>query len=483
MRDRYDLIVLGGGTGGLVSALIAAGAGASVALIERARPGGDCLWTGCVPSKSLLAAAELAQRMRHADAVGLEAVEPRIDFAAVMDHVDRARATIEPQDSADRLRREGIDVIDGEGRFDGVGAVSVGGRTLRFRKAIIATGAEPARPPIPGLESTAFLTSENLWELRTLPRRLAILGGGPIGCELAQGFARLGSAVTQVEMAPRLLLKEEPRASELVAEHLRSDGVTVLLDTRALAVNSGDAGAGQLVVRHEDADSSVDFDRLLVATGRAPRSGGLNLDAVGVRTDEHGAIMVNKRLRTTARHIYAVGDVTAALPFTHVAAYHARVAVVNALFAGRRAVRYRAVPWVTFTDPEVGRVGMTEQEARDCFGDRVVTTSFEYSDLDRAITAGVPYGFAKLVGDRKGRLVGATIAAVGGGEAVAELAAWISVGARIDRISQTVHAYPTFAEGPARAADQYLRDKLARPRMQAVTRIALRVLRALDSAS
>ncbi|HUY59112.1 MAG TPA: FAD-dependent oxidoreductase [Solirubrobacteraceae bacterium] len=483
MRDRYDLVVLGGGTGGLVSALIAAGAGASVALVERARPGGDCLWTGCVPSKSLLAAAELAHRMRRADAVGLGVVEPRVDFAAVMERVDRARATIEPQDSADRLRRDGVDVIEGDGRFEDRGALSVDGRILRFRKAIIATGAEPTQPPIPGLEAIPALTSENLWELRTLPQRLMVLGGGPIGCELAQGFARLGSAVTQVEMAPRLLLKEEPRASELVAEHLRNDGVTVCVDTRALSVKGGDGGSGHLAVRHGDEDRTIDFDRLLVATGRTPRTEGLNLEGVGVRTDQRGAVIVNGRLRTTARHIYAVGDVTAALPFTHVAAYHARIAVVNALFAGRRSVRYDAVPWVTFTDPEVGRVGMTEQEARDRWGDRVVTTSFEYSELDRAITAGVPYGFAKLVGHGKGRLVGATVAAVGGGEAIAELSAWISTRARIDRVSQNVHAYPTFAEGPARAADQYLRTKLARPRMQALTKAVLRVLRALDSAS
>jgi pyruvate/2-oxoglutarate dehydrogenase complex dihydrolipoamide dehydrogenase (E3) component len=259
--------------------------------------------------------------------------------------------------------------------------------------------------------------------------------------------------------------------------------VTVHVDTLALSVKGEGAGTGQLAVRRGDEDRTIDFDRLLVATGRAPRSEGLNLAGAGARTDERGAVIVDGRLRTTARHICAVGDVTGALPVTHVAAYHARVAVVNALFAGRRSVSYDAVPWVTFTDPEVGRVGLTEQEARDRWGDRVVATSFEYAELDRAITAGVPYGFAKLVGDGNGRLVGATVAAVGGGEAVAELAAWISTHARIDRVSQTVHAYPTFAEGPARAADQYLRDKLARPRMQALTKTALSMLRALDSAS
>jgi len=483
-RDRYDLIVVGGGTGGIVAALIAAGAGARVALVERSRLGGDCLWTGCVPSKSLLAAAELAHRMRTADTVGLTPTEPRIDFATVMAHVDRARQTIAPQDSAERLRREGVDVIEASARFEGPGALSVDGRALAFRKAIVATGSRPALPAIPGLADATPLTSENVWELRTLPERLVVLGGGPIGCELAQAFVRLGAQVTLVEMAPRLLLKEEPRASELVASRLRADGVRVHVGTEALSVrNTTAGGGGELLTSADDPTEAIAFDRILVAVGRSPQTDELNLEQVGVGTDPRGAVIVDRRLRTTARHVYAVGDVTAALPFTHVAAYHARVAVVNALFAGRRKVNYAAVPWATFTDPEVGRVGMTEDEARSRWGERVVTSSFDYADLDRAVTAGTGYGFAKLVGDRKGRLVGATVAAVGGGEAIAELAAWVAVGARIDRVSQTVHAYPTLAEGSARAADDYLRAKLSRPRMQTVTRTVLRILRVLDSAA
>jgi len=487
--DRYDLIVVGGGTGGLVSVLIAAATGARVALIERARMGGDCLWTGCIPSKSLLAAAALAHRMRNAGSVGLTPVEPEIDFDQVMAHVDRARATIEPQDSAQRLRARGIEVIEAGASFEGPGVLSADGRRLRFRRAIIATGARPLLPPVAGLEQAEPLTSDSVWELRRLPERLLVLGGGPVGCELAQALARLGAQVTLVELAPRLLLREEPRASDLVAAHLQRDGVRLRLRAHAVSVRGasgrgsdrGGGGGKELMIRDEHgATEAIAFDRVLVATGRSPQTDGLGLQRVGVRTGEGGAVLVDGRLRTTASRIYAVGDVTAALAFTHVAAYQARVATINALFAARRRVSYSAMPWVTFTDPEVGRVGMTEDQARGRWGARAITTSFEYAELDRAIAAGERYGFAKLVGDPKGRLVGATVAAPGGGEAIAELAAWIASGERIDRVSQTVHAYPTFAEGPARAADEYLRVKLAAPRMRALSRWVLRILRALD---
>jgi len=237
---------------------------------------------------------------------------------------------------------------------------------------------------------------------------------------------------------------------------------------------------GELALGGEEPASAVAFDRLLVATGRVPRTTGLELERAGVRTDERGAVLVDRRLRTTARSVYAVGDVTAALPFTHVAAYHARVATVNALFAGRRSVDYRAVPWVTFTDPEIARVGMTEAQARERWGRRTVVSSADYGELDRAITAGEAEGFALLVGDPHGRLVGATVAAPWGGEAIAELAAWIACGERIERVSQVVHAYPTFAEGPARAADEYIRARLRRPWMRALTRGALHAQRALE---
>jgi pyruvate/2-oxoglutarate dehydrogenase complex dihydrolipoamide dehydrogenase (E3) component len=473
-------VVIGGGTGGLVSALVAAGIGARVALIERGRLGGDCLWTGCVPSKSLLAAADLAHRIRHADAVGLVPSEPTIDFTQVMDHVYRARRVIEPQDSASRMEHDGVEVVAGHARFESPGVVDVGGRRLRYRKAIIATGSRPLLPSIPGLAETDPLTSDTVWDLTHQPRSLAILGGGPIGCELALAFARLGSRVTLIEAGERLLAREEPRASELIASRLQAEGIAVWCGSGVASVARGQAG-GELKLESRGASPTIPFDRLLVAVGRAPSNGELGLERVGVRTDASGFVQVDGRLRTTARHVYAVGDITGAMAFTHVAAYHARVASINALFATRRRVDYTAVPRVTFTDPEVAAVGLTEREARERW-EKPTIVSFEYAELDRAVTDGRPYGFVTLVGDPKGRLVGATIAAPAGAESVAELAAWISTGAKIDRISQTVHAYPTFSEGPSRAADANLRARFAGPRTQRLAGHALQILGHIDHA-
>ncbi len=473
MSRRYDLIVIGGGTAGLVAAVIAAGVGARVVLIERERTGGDCLWTGCVPSKSLLAAADLAHRMRTAGAVGLEPVEPRIDFPRVMGHVDGARRTIEPHDSPERLRRDGVEVVHGAARFTAPGRVEVDGRVIAYRAALLATGSRPVVPPVEGLADARPLSSETVWDLRELPGRLVVLGGGPIGCELGQAFARLGSDVTLVEQGDRLLEKEEPEASRLVAERLAAEGVRVLtgagaarLEDRAVLVR----GAG-------GAETPVAFDRIIAATGRRPETAGLGLEAVGVQLDEGGAVRVDERLRTTGRGIFAAGDVTGALPFTHVAAYHARIAVVNALFLTRRKVEYSAVPWVTFTDPEVARVGLTEAQARERYGAKTTVATHDYAELDRAIAAGQPYGFAKLVGDRRGRLVGATVAAPAGGEAIAELAATVRRGGKIGDLSEAVHAYPTFAEGPARAADDHLSTRYFNARVRAVTRPLLAGLR------
>lgn len=411
--------------------------------------------------------------MRHADAVGLAPHEPEIDFAEVMDHVHGAQRRIAPQDSVERLRREGVEVIEADSRFLGPGRIQAGDRVLSWRTAIIATGSEPSVPPIPGLDVAGPLTSENLWGLSELPPRLVVLGGGPIGCELGQAFARLGSRVTLVEMAPRLLAREEPAVSRLIEERLRGEGIDVRTGVAAEAVTDGG-------LRLSGGDR-VSFDRILVAVGRRPRTGGLGLDAAAVRTDASGAVTVDERLRTSAPRIFAVGDVTGALPFTHVAAYHARIATVNALFGARGRTSYAAVPWVTFTDPEVGRVGLTEADARRRWGEAASATSFDYSELDRAVTAGETGGFATLVGDPRRRLVGATVCAPAGGEAIAELAAWIAHGRRIDDVSRTVHAYPTFAEGPARAADAHLRARLLGGRTRALARPALAALRSIDA--
>jgi pyruvate/2-oxoglutarate dehydrogenase complex dihydrolipoamide dehydrogenase (E3) component len=468
----YDLAVIGGGAAGLVASRSAAGLGARVVLIERGRLGGDCLWTGCVPSKSLIAAADLAHRMRTADALGLRPHEPSFSFAAVMERVDAARRTIEPMDSAESLERDGVEVIEAEARFTGPGRLDAGGREVRFRSALVGTGSRPVLPPIPGLAEADPLTNETVWDLREQPRRLTILGGGPIGCELGQAFRRLGSEVTIVERLDEILVKEEPEARALIAERLRAEGV----DLR-LGANVTRAEGAALVL---DGDGRIEADRILVAAGRAPDTGGLGLDSVGVELDERGAIRVDGRLATTGRNIFAAGDAIAALPFTHVAGYHGRTVAANALLKTRTRVSYDSVPWATFTDPEVGRVGLTEAEARERHGDRIVTVMWDYSENDRAITAADTMGFAKLVGDPKGRLVGATVAAPHGGESIAELAAWIRTGGKVADVSRTVHAYPTFSEGQARAADEYLKQRWFNPRVRRFTRPALALLRRVD---
>jgi len=305
-----------------------------------------------------------------------------------------------------------------------------------------------------------------------------ILGGGPIGCELGQAFQRLGTQVTIVQRADRVLAKEEPEAQELIAARLRADGVDLRLGASAVRVE----GAKMLAVEQDGSEEKIEFDRLLVATGRRPQTEELGLDTVGVELDAHGAVRVDDRLATTARRMYAAGDVVGALPFTHVAGYHGRTVVANALFHARSRVSCDAVPWTTFTDPEVGRVGLTEAQARERHGDRVSVVTHDCADNDRAITAGETHGFAKLVADRKGRLVGATVAAPRGGESIAELAAWIHAGRKIDDVSQTVHAYPTFTEGQARAADDYLRAKYVKPSVLRLTRPALAILRRIDRA-
>jgi pyruvate/2-oxoglutarate dehydrogenase complex dihydrolipoamide dehydrogenase (E3) component len=474
---RYDIAVVGGGTAGLVTAIGAAGIGARVALVERARTGGDCLWTGCVPSKSLLAAAELAHRIRTADAVGLRAREPEIDFAAVMRRVRAAQAQIAPHDSPERLRREGVEVISGEASFTAPGRLEVEGRTLAFRTAVIATGSEPVVPPVDGLRGPDSMTTDEVWELDSLPERLVVLGGGAVGCELAQAFARLGSRVTIVESAASLLPVEEPEAGALLSERFAGEGIEVRVGATATGVEDG--STRELVIERARSEERLPFDRLLVSTGRRPVTAGLGLEQAGVEVTEKGAVKVDPTLRTSAGGIFAAGDVTGDLPFTHVAAAHGRLVVPNALFHARRRFERDPIPWVTFTDPEVARVGLSESQAAERHGE-VVVERHDYRESDRAIAAGTAYGFAKLVADTRGRLLGATIAAPAGGEAIAELAARMRAGGKIEDISQTVHAYPTFAEGPARAADEHLRRRFLNDRTRRATRPALALLRLLE---
>lgn len=477
MSDAYGLVVLGGGTAGLTAAIGASRLGARVALVEAsARTGGDCLWTGCVPSKSLISAANVVHAARTADVLGLSPAELDVDLGRVMERVRAAQDRIAPHDSPERLREEGVEVVRGRAAFAGAGRIVVtpavdvvdgGGSgaqrsSLRYHAALIATGSRPIVPPIDGISAADPLTTDTVWDLEELPERLLVLGGGPVGCELGQAFARLGCRVTLVELRDRLLLREEPEASEIVRERLTADGVDVRLGTTAIGFAGGVATLG-------DGQGSVPFDRLLVAVGRQPRTDELGLATVGVATDDDASIEVDRTLRTTGTAIFAAGDVTGGLPFTHAGEYQARIAVGNALFRLRRTASYRSVPWTTFTDPEVGRVGLSERQARTVHGDRVTVASFHHDALDRAVCAGRGDGFTKLVAGPRGRLLGATVVSVTGGETIAAVAALIRSGASIGDVSDTVVVYPTFSRSVERAADEHLAARWMTERTRRIT--------------
>ncbi|MCA9596598.1 MAG: mercuric reductase [Myxococcales bacterium] len=425
-HGRYNLVVIGGGTAGLVSAMGAAGLGAKVALVERALLGGDCLVTGCVPSKALLAAAKAG------------------DFEAAMARVRRTRADIAPHDSAARLAGAGVDVYFGDARFVAPDAVTVEGTQLEFRRAVIATGARPAVPPIPGLAESGFLTSESVFSLTELPRRLAIIGGGPIGVELAQAFARLGSQVTLLEQGPRLLPRDEARAAEIVAASLIRDGVDVRTAVRVERVDGATLATST---------GSVSADAILVATGRRPNVEELGLDAAGVRVNDRG-VVVDAHLRTDNRRVYAAGDVAGMWQFTHAADAMARLVLQNALFFGRRRASELVIPWVTYTDPEVAHVGMPSE------GETLASIGVDLEDNDRAIVEGHTEGYAQVLHDSRGRIRSATIVAPNAGDLIATLCLAMSAGLNLSAVSSTVFPYPTTGELVKRLGDAYNRSRL-----------------------
>lgn len=474
---RYDLVVLGGGAAGLVAARLCASLGGRVALVEAAgQPGGDCLFSGCVPSKSMIASAKLAHSMRTADRLGLDPVQPQIDFARVMERVQDVIARAGAPDSAAALRVDGVEVVHATGRFARPGIVCAGGRELVYRGALIATGSLATVPPIAGLADAGALTNETVWDIRELPARLVVLGGGPVGVELAQAFARLGSRVAIVEAEPELLPREDPEAGRFVAATLEREGIAVHRGARAARVESSGDGSGVLVA----GTARIEFDRVLVALGRTPRIEGLGLQDVGVALTDTGAVRVDDQMRTTGDRIWAAGDVTGQLYLTHVAAYHAIVATANALFHARQRVDHAMIPWATFTDPEVARVGLTQAQARERLGTEPLVFRYDYATSDRALTAAEALGFVKLVSDRRGRLLGATIVGPAAGESIAEVARLAREGKSLASLSQQVHAYPTFAEGPARAADQWWTHKYLNQRGRSLLKPLLALLRAID---
>ncbi len=476
---ELDLLVIGGGTAGLTAAVIAGGLGARTVLVERERTGGECLWTGCVPSKALLEAADVAHRMRHADRLGLPPVDPEVDLAAVMAHVRAAQKAIEPHDAPERVRRAGADVVHDHAVFTGDRRVRLvhAGHELTARAVIVAVGSAPVVPPVPGLAEAGPLTTDTVWELDELPARLLVLGGGPVACELGQAFARLGSHVTLVEQQPRLLPTEDTEASALLTDRLRAEDVDVRTGATVTRVDP-DGGAWRVTVDQVTVDQ-VTVDRVLVATGRRPRTDGLDLDRTGVRRAADGTILVNRRLRTSARGVYAAGDVNGLLPFTSAAAYQAGLATLNALFLLPARVNHRAVPTAVFTDPEIAQVGLREAEARARWGRRVTVARLDHRDLDRAVVAGRTDGFTKLVAAPGGRLVGATVVGAHAAESMTELAALVARRARIWSLYQSTRAYPVHTQSAADAVGEHLQATLLTNRTRRLTRPLLGVLRRL----
>ena len=458
---HYDrnLIVIGGGSAGLVTSYIAAAVKAKVTLIEKHQMGGDCLNTGCVPSKALIRAAKLASHLDRASEFGFEHVSGKPNFAKVMARVHRVIAEIEPHDSIERYTGLGVECLQGEAKLIDPWTVEVNGQRLTARDIVIAAGAQPFVPPIPGLREAGYLTSDSLWDLRELPPRLVVLGGGPIGSELAQAFARLGSQVTQVEMLPRLLIREDAEVSEAVRARFEADGVDVRLDTKALRVETSGRNKW-LVCEHAGVEQKVAFDQILVAVGRSARLKGYGLEELGVKCGK--TLEVNDFLQTNYPNIWACGDVAGPYQFTHTAAHMAWYAAVNSLFApllplrgGKFKVDYSVSPWCTFTEPEVARVGLNEQEARE------QNIPFEISrygldELDRAIADGEAHGFIKvLTVPGKDRILGVTIVGEHAGDLLAEYVLAMRHGIGLNKILGTIHIYPTLAEANKYVAGQW----------------------------
>lgn len=465
---NLDLIVIGGGTAGLVTAAGSAGLGARVALIERDRLGGECLWSGCVPSKALIAAAGAAATARDCPRWGVRTGAVDVDFDRAMQWVRAVQQRIAPHDSPERFRGLGVDVVLGEARFTGERTIAVDGRTLVAKRVVIATGSSPAVPPIDGLRDVPFLTNETIFSLERCPATLLVLGGGPIGLELAQAFGRLGSTVHVLESAAHLLPREDHEMGALLAERLRAEGVHLHLGATVTRVARGAGGTGIRLTaaraegeggqRGDDAMLTLDGDALLVATGRTPRVDSLALAQGGIETGRQG-LLVDDTLRTTARNVWAAGDCVGPLRFTHVADYQARLVVRNAFFPLRGSARYDAVPWVIFTDPELAHVGLTEHEARERYGQRVRVWRRPFADVDRAITDGETTGLVKLVTTDRGTILGGHILGHGAGNMIGEITLAITRGISATALGNTIHPYPTYPDVIKQTAEQFTRSR------------------------
>ena len=442
VATHYDLTIIGGGSAGLTAARFANRLGKRVALIEADRLGGDCTWTGCVPSKALLHAANLAHAIRNADQLGIAVAESQVDFAAVMTRVQAVIRHIYADETPNTLRSEGIDVIEAHAEFLNSHTLVAGGQQVTSKSFLICTGASPFVPPIPGLNDTPYLTYESFWEQPSLPARLIVMGGGPIGCELAQACQRLGSQVTLVEALDRILPNDDPQAADLVASALVADGIDLRLSQPVESVHTTNGERGVSV---RAGGNNIDGDALLVAVGRRPNVSGLGLEAAGVVYTAQG-ITVNDHLRTSAKHIYAAGDCVSGFQFTHYAGFQAAMAVRNALLPGASRARPEHVPWATFTDPEVAQAGHTEEQARRRHGDKVRVLTRQFTQIDRAVIEGAGGGFIKVV-SHNGKVLGATVVGPRAADVIQEWTTAIDRKMRLSDVIKTMHVYPTVGMG------------------------------------
>jgi pyruvate/2-oxoglutarate dehydrogenase complex dihydrolipoamide dehydrogenase (E3) component len=446
MDETYDLIIIGGGSAGLTAASLAVQLGARVALVEKHRIGGDCTWTGCVPSKTLLKAARVAHEMRTADRYGLSPVAPVVDLRSVLAHVRDVIADVYQHESPETLRADGIDVFLGSPRFLDAYTLVVDETTLITDNVLLATGAHAFIPPIAGLEGVDYLTYESIWDLEALPEHLLVVGAGPVGCEMAQAFRRLGSRVTMVISRDRVLPRDEPEASQVLAQVFAAEGINLRLNARAERVRQ----EGEAIHVMAGGEELVG-DALLLAAGRRPNVKGLDLERAGVTYTEKG-IQVDDNLRTSQRHIYAAGDCVGSHQFTHYAGWQAAMAVRNALLPGASKGVTDHVPWTTFTDPEVARIGKSEAQAREEFGDTVQTFEWPMEHVDRARAEGDTAGFMKLVCGKDGKLLGTTIVAGRAGEMIHECIVVMDRGLKVDALANVIHVYPTYSTAIMQAA-------------------------------
>ncbi|MEM7010229.1 MAG: FAD-containing oxidoreductase [Verrucomicrobiota bacterium] len=459
---KYNLVVIGAGAGGLVTAAGAAGVGGKVALIESHLLGGDCLNIGCVPSKAMISAARVAAQARRASEFGVNTGEVTVDFPKVMERLRRLRAGISPVDSAERFSKElGVDVFIGRGKFTGPNTVEVNGKTLNFAKAVIATGGSAAIPPIEGLADAPYLTNANVFNLTELPKRLGVIGAGPIGMELAQSFQRFGSEVSVLSRKDGILPKEDPAAAKIVENAMRRDGVNFILKSSYKRVESSGPGNPITVFFEQDgAEHSIEFDALLVAAGRKPNVNGLGLEAIGVEYDQRMGIKVDDNLRTTNPKIFAVGDVASKYQFTHMADFMARVVIRNSLFFGKDKASDLLIPWATYTDPEVAHVGLYEADLKEQ-GIEYSTFTKTFEHLDRAILEGETEGFVKIH-TKKGtdKILGATIVGPHAGDMISEISVAIKADMGLGSLAGVIHPYPTLAEVIRQSGDLYNKTRL-----------------------